>query len=52
VKDAICHAIDHCTLEAEPADGTLQLVGRSPRVGSRQHGEGGETVRLALHRLV
>jgi hypothetical protein len=52
VEDAIRHAVDHCALEAEPGDGTLQLVGRSPRVGGRQHGKGRETIRMALHRLI
>jgi hypothetical protein len=52
VKDAVCHAVDHGTFEAELHDGALQLVRCGPRVGGRQHGEGGETVRMALHRLV
>jgi hypothetical protein len=40
------------TIEPELGDGTLQLVGRSPRVGGWQRGEGGKTIWMALHRLI
>jgi len=45
-------AVDHRALEAELGDAARELVGRCARVGRRERGESGETVRVRLDRLV
>ena len=51
-KNPVGEAVHQSTLEAEPGDGALELVGRGGGIGCGNRGKGGKPVRMRTNRLV